>query len=132
MTHVRILLAGCFALALVSVAGAAGPSTQPSDTETENAQLRQRVAALEAQVKSLEDQVARLKRREGNLIIPRVPSLPQAPRMPYLPYRYDGVAPTPQPQPQQPGREWIPRRFDGRTYYIVPCTPTNDGTPATR
>jgi hypothetical protein len=101
--------------------------------EKENAELRKRVASLEAQVKSLEDQVARLKRREGNLVIPpRVPSLPEAPRMPYLPYRYDGVAPTPQPQPQQPGREWIPRRFERPTYYIVPCTPMNDGAPAAR
>jgi len=98
MTHVRTLLAGCFALVLVSVVGAAGPSTQPSDVEKENTELRKRVASLEAQVKSLEDQVARLKRREGNLIIPRVPSLPEAPRMPYLPYRYDGVTPSPQPQ----------------------------------
>lgn len=124
MTHVRTLLAGCIALALVSVVGAAGPSTQPTDVEKENAELRKRVAALEAQVKSLEDQVARLKRREGNLIIPRVPSLPDAPRMPYSPFRYDGVTPT--PRPQQPGREWIPKGFDGRTYYIVPCTPTGD------
>jgi hypothetical protein len=76
---------------------------------------------------TLEDQVARLKRREGNLVIPRVPSLPEAPRMPYLPYRYDGV--TPAPQPQQPGREWIPKQYDGRTFYIVPCTPTSDAAP---
>jgi hypothetical protein len=128
MTQVRTFLAGCFALVLVSVVGAAGPSTQPSGAERENAELRQRVAALEAQVKSLEDQVTRLKRREGGYIVPPTPRTPSIPEAPRMPYRYDRAVPA----PQQPGRDWIPRQYDGRAFYIVPCTPTENTAPATR
>lgn len=123
MTHVRMLLAGCFAVALVSMAGAAAPSTQPGDVEKENAELRQRVAALEAQVRSLEDQVARMTRRGGLIIppMPQPPALPRIPQAPRLPDRFDRA-----PQPQEPGRNWIPKQHDGRTFYIVPCTPANE------
>ena len=134
MTHPRNVFAGCLCLALVALIGAA-PSTQPSDVEKENAELRKRVAALEGQVKSLEDEVARLKRREGSLTIPRLPQAPPTlPQAPQMPFRYDRVPQpmTPPQAPQQPGREWIPREFNGRTVYIVPCTPDADAAPAGR
>jgi hypothetical protein len=126
MTHPRTLLAGCLCLALVTLVGAA-PSTQPTDAEKENVELRKRVAALEAQVKSLEDQVAKLKRRDGAFVLPRLPQAPSLPQPPALPYRFDRA-----PQQPEPGRDWIPRDFNGRTIYIVPCTPAIDSTPVAK
>ena len=131
MTHSRTLLTGCFCLALVTLIGAA-PSTQPADAEKENAELRKRVAALESQVKSLEDQIARLKQRDGAFAIPRWPQAPAvpAPRLPQapgLPDRYDRA-----PQAPDTGRDWIPRDFNGRTVYIVPCTPAVEAAPVAK
>ena len=69
---------------------------------TEADELRQKLADLTTENKSLREQVAQLQEQVKQL----------------------RSRPIVQPQPRQPlgsmPRNWVPREFDGMTYYLVP------------
>lgn len=61
--------------------------------------------ALKARIKTLEDRVATLEKER--MVIPPVPSRPD---MPIIRPPHDGLM----------SRGWVPREFNGRTYYVIP------------
>ena len=108
-------------LMLASVARAA-PATQPADIEKENAALKERIASLEARVKTLERQLRDARGGNQLRIVPSIPSpIPTptpAPRLRPVP-EMPGIQI--QPDRLQPPREgWEQRDINGIRFYLVP------------
>ena len=105
------LLITCTGVALAASLGA-GPATQPVDVRQGNVELMPKAAELELDLRFLQKPVETIP--SARVYVPRMPDAGSA--MPrartYL----------------TPRSEWIPRRFNGRTFYIIPCetgtTPT--------
>jgi hypothetical protein len=71
--------------------------------------------ALKQRIEVLEDRVAALE--EGQRVMPRlVPSL-------QMPWQLPG---------QAAPEGWVPREFNGRTYYAIPITRDPNGVPSQR
>jgi len=98
MTRLHTMI-GCACIALMTTVSAA-----PADEGAETARLRRRVAELEMQVGSLQAKVKHYESLAQPRPAPRVPSMPGADL-----------------RLEAPGRNWVPREFNGRTYYVVPC-----------
>ena len=111
-----IAIAAMLCLMLTS-SGRAAPATQPSQLDKENAALKERIAALEARVKTLERQL-----RDRTATVPfRVTPMPiptPAPRTQPFP---DMPGIQIQPDRLQPPREgWEQRDINGIRFYLVP------------
>jgi hypothetical protein len=92
------------------------PSTQPSLAE-QNQQLKDQVKKLQDEVKDLRKQLDEAKRgKSREFYIPRTPVPTPGPEemKPLLPRI------TPSVPRENNRRDWIPKEFNGSTYYIVP------------
>ena len=97
-TLIRFGLMGLLFCGVGAIRAGEPPKHETADVD----ELRQEVSDLTAENKSLRDQVAKLQEQVKRL-------------------RSRAVVQT---QPGQPGRQvpndWIPRQFNGTTYYLVP------------
>jgi hypothetical protein len=98
MTRLHAII-GCACIALITTVSAA-----PADEGAETARLRRRVAELETQVERLQAKVRQLESTPQARPAPRLPSMPGS-----------------ELRLEAPGHNWVPREFNGRTYYLVPC-----------
>ncbi len=104
-TSMAIAVAGCCVLGGVWAMAAQKPQGEAAGE----------VEALKQRIEALEDRVAALE--EGQRVIPRlVPSV-------QTPWRLPGQA-TPE--------RWVPREFNGRTYYVIPIGGDPNGAPLQR
>ena len=116
---IRFVLA-CGILGGVSAIRADEPS-KPDSKDQQIEALREKVREQAAEIARLKRQVQELRAREGA----KAPGAP-APRLVPPP----GVVPPAGPNPIRPGTQgnavppnWIPREFNGTTYYLIPLSP---------
>jgi hypothetical protein len=97
------LLVTCTALALASLG--AGPATQPIDIRQGSVEVMPKAAELKLDMRFLQKSLETIP--SARVYVPRLPEAGIA--MP----RAGGYL--------TPRSEWIPRRFNGQTFYIIPC-----------
>jgi hypothetical protein len=100
----RVLLIGCTGLALAASLGA-GPATQPVDVRRSNVELMPKAAELQLDVQFLQKPLETIP--SARVFVPRMPDAGNA-----MPRARAYVTPR---------TEWIPKRFNGQTFYIIPC-----------
>ena len=127
MLRPRVFILGWTCFALVTSLNAAAPSPNaPVDPYAElnrenaalaqeNAELKRQVTDLKAQVRTMARQIAQLKSRAAP-----APSPPRPFQMPGTERRLE-----------TPGRDWVPREFNGQTVYIIPCETGSASTVTT-
>ena len=106
-----MIRAFCLAI-LTMVSCAAAQTTKPSNLEQENKMLREQLRQMETANQTLELQL-RQKQLEILRLQRRVTGTPVVPFNQVLPFRGPPEAVPP---------NWIPQKFNGMTFYIVPLS----------
>ena len=98
------LLVTCTGLALAMLLGAA-PATQPVDQRRDIVVLTPKVRELQLDVRFLQKPLETIP--SARVYVPHVPGAGSA-----MPRAHAYITPR---------SEWIPKQFNGRTFYIIPC-----------
>ena len=98
------LLITCTALALVTSLGA-GPATQPIEVRQGSIEVMPKAVELKLDLRFLQKPLETIP--SARVYVPRLPEAGTA-----MPRARAYVTPR---------SEWIPKRFNGQTFYIIPC-----------